>query len=110
MGIAGYAQLAEKLGYKEEAKKFRDSAVAMVPRWMQMASVGNHYALTFDKNDTSWSQKYNLVWDKLLGLGLFPKEVYTKEVNYYLTKQKLHVQSTLLLVFFKLGLCTCICV
>jgi hypothetical protein len=90
MGIAGYAQLAEKLGYKEEAKKFRDSAVAMVPRWMQMASVGNHYALTFDKNDTSWSQKYNLVWDKLLGFGLFPKEVYTKEVNYYLTKQKLY--------------------
>ncbi len=90
MGIAGYGQLAEKLGYKKEAKMFRDSAEAMVPRWMQMANAGNHYALTFDKNDTSWSQKYNLVWDKLLGFGLFPKEVYTKEVNYYLTKQKLY--------------------
>jgi hypothetical protein len=86
MGIAGYAQLAEKLGYKEDAKKYRDSAVAMVPRWMKLSNAGDHYALTFD-SDTSWSQKYNLVWDKLLGFDLFPSEVYNKEIKYYLTKQ-----------------------
>lgn len=86
MGIASYAQLAEKLGYTDVAKKYRDSAEAMVPRWMRMANAGDHYALTFDNNNT-WSQKYNMVWDKLLGFGLFPKEVYDKEIKFYLSKQ-----------------------
>ena len=85
MGIAGYAQLAEKSGFADVAKKYRDTALAMAPRWMKMADAGDHYALTFDKHDT-WSQKYNMVWDKILGFNLFPKEVYDKEIKYYISK------------------------
>jgi hypothetical protein len=78
--------LADELGYKDIAKKYRDTALAMAPRWMQLANDGDHYTLAFGNKDT-WSQKYNLVWDKILGLHIFPKEVYEKEVRYYLTKQ-----------------------
>lgn len=86
VGIGCYGMLAEMLGDKTTAQKYKTIAKDMAVRWAQMADEGDHYALTFDKNGT-WSQKYNLVWDKVLKLNIFPKEVYNKELNFYLTKQ-----------------------
>lgn len=87
MGIAGYSKLAGMLDKQDVAEKYLQAARDMAAKWVQMAGDGDHYRLTFDQPGT-WSQKYNLVWDRLLDLGqIFPEEVATKEVAFYLTKQ-----------------------
>lgn len=86
MGIASYGKLAHMLGKKDIAEKYTSEARRMAQEWMKMADDGDHYRLTFDQPGT-WSQKYNLVWDKLMNLDIFPQEVAQTEVAYYLTKQ-----------------------
>ncbi len=84
--LACYAQMAGELGEKAIAKEYRTLAEDMVQRWLKAADDGDHYRLTFDRPGT-WSQKYNLAWDSVLGLNLFPDEIDRKEIAYYLKIQ-----------------------
>ena len=86
LGVASYARLAEMLGKDTIAAKYFAKAREMAAEWTKLADDGDHYRLTFDKPGT-WSQKYNLVWDSLLGLDIFPSTVAEKEIPYYLSKQ-----------------------
>ena len=70
LGIASYGYLAQMLGEEATAKKYLTEAKAMAMKWKEMAEDGDHYKLTFDKTGT-WSQKYNMVWDKLLKMDIF---------------------------------------
>ena len=86
MGVAGYALMAQLKGLDDVYNKYMNRAREMAVKWEQDAREGDHYRLAFDRPDT-WSQKYNMVWDKLWKLNLFPNGAMEREVKYYLTKQ-----------------------
>jgi len=85
LGIASYGKLAGMLVDKVTEVKYLQTAREMAKKWMAMADDGDHYRLTFDRPGT-WSQKYNLVWDRLLNLNVFPQEVAKREITWYLKK------------------------
>ncbi len=86
MGVAGFAEMARIKGDAATADKYLKTAKDMAVKWEQTARDGDHYRLAFDRENT-WSQKYNMVWDKLWNLNLFPGNVMQKEIKYYLGKQ-----------------------
>ncbi len=82
MGIAAYAKLLEKIGESAGAQKYLAIAKDYAANWEKTASDGDHYRLAFDR-EGSWSIKYNMVWDKIFGWGIFSDEVFEKEIAYY---------------------------
>lgn len=89
VALGAYAQMAGRLGEAATAAEYRKIAQDMAKKWPEMARDGDHYRLAFDKPGT-WSQKYNLVWDKLLGLNLFDPAIARTELAYYRTKQNVY--------------------
>ena len=75
VALAAYGDLLGIERYSEAARE-------MAARWCSEAKTEVGTRLTFD-NPNSWSLKYNLVWDKLFGLDLFPEEIYRGEIESY---------------------------
>src|SRR5260370_9419940 len=87
VALGAYAQLCQLRGNTRTADEFMELARTLAGRWIKEADDGDHYRLAFDRANT-WSQKYNLVWDKILGLGLFPDDVLKKEMAFYRRSQQ----------------------
>ena len=79
LGIAAYADLSGDTSYMETARQWAKN-------WEKDAKA-DHIGtrLTFDKGE-SWSMKYNIVWDNLLGYGIFSDEVKKNEIKVYTEK------------------------
>lgn len=80
--LGSYAALCQLRGEAAEAARIRKVAQGMATRWEIEARDGDHYRLAFDRANT-WSQKYNLVWDSILDLNLFPRSVMQTETAFY---------------------------
>ncbi|HTQ50023.1 MAG TPA: DUF4965 domain-containing protein [Candidatus Acidoferrales bacterium] len=80
--LGAYAKLCAMRGDQAQADEYFKLARQFAQRWIAAADDGDHFRLAFDKPGT-WSQKYNLVWDRILGLNLFPDSVAEKEMAFY---------------------------
>jgi len=80
--LGSFGKLCAMRGEQATADEYLKFAKACAARWTREADDGEKFRLAFDKPNT-WSQKYNLVWDRILGLGLFSDEVRAKEMAYY---------------------------
>lgn len=79
VGIAAYAALTGEGSYRKIAEDYAQQISELI-------ASHTHSPLTWDSGDETFSLKYNLAFDKLLGLGLFSAELLEKEVDGYLTK------------------------
>src|SRR6267142_940081 len=82
VALGAFGRMCEMRGDQDKAKEFSSLAKSFADRWIKEARQGDHFRLAFDQPDT-WSQKYNLVWDRILGLNLFPAQVLRDEMNFY---------------------------
>ncbi|MFC4597673.1 glutaminase domain-containing protein [Cohnella hongkongensis] len=78
VALGAYGKLMNERKYSRAAKEMAD-------RWRAEARKDEGSLLAFDQPD-SWSIKYNIVWDKLLEVGLFDREVYENEIRLYSRK------------------------
>jgi hypothetical protein len=82
LALAAYGDLCKMRRDTVNARKYAQLAKVDAAHWVKVAADGDHSRLAFDKPNT-WSQKYNLVWDRILGLDVFPLSVAQMEVAHY---------------------------
>ena len=79
LGIAAYAELSHDESYMEIAKRY-------AKQWETDAKASHGGTrLTFNDSE-SWSLKYNVVWDELLGYHMFSDDVKKNEIKIYTSK------------------------
>jgi hypothetical protein len=80
--LGAFVQIARGVGAVALADRYASIVSTMPGQWERMAKGGDHYRLAFDQPGT-WSQKYNLVWDDVLDLHLFPGSIAQTEWAFY---------------------------
>lgn len=86
--VAAYADLIPMIGGNtRDIERYRQYAKDMALLWEAEARDGDHYRMGFNMPGT-WSQKYNLLWDKLWAYNNFPQYVYDREIAWYLKNNK----------------------
>jgi hypothetical protein len=83
--LGAFAEIARGTGDTKLAEHYDEVVRPLPAQWEKLAAEDGHYKLAFDRPG-SWSQKYNLIWDRILNLHLFPAADSKAEWTWYSTK------------------------
>lgn len=84
--LGAYSKACSLMGDSSAAEKYFSAAKTMAESWFREAcNADGTTRLAFDRPDT-FSLKYNIIWDKLLSLGLFDKSIIETECKTYREK------------------------
>lgn len=86
MGIKAFGMIAGLLGKSDISNEYLKTAAEYAQKWMSLYYNGTHSLLALNV-ENSYSLKYNLALDALIGEPLFSKEFKEKELDYYLSKK-----------------------
>ena len=78
LGLYAFGDMSGEQEYCDMAREF-------AAKWEKDAKNSEGTRLAFDVED-SWSLKYNIVWDNLLGYNIFTQDVKKKEIELYKSK------------------------
>ena len=81
-----YAELVKAVGKRDLAEKFRKTAETFAEEVAAFAKQFPHMLISWDSDESTFSLKYNFAFDKLLGLNLFPQEIFEREIDCYLQR------------------------
>ncbi|MBD5131303.1 MAG: DUF4965 domain-containing protein [Clostridiales bacterium] len=86
VGIACFSTLCQAIDKTEESSSYRKTAERFAAEITEFFNSFPHSPLTWDSGEDTFGLKYNLAFDKILDLGLFPPELREREVDYYIEK------------------------
>lgn len=84
VGIGCYAKLLEAIG--ESGAEYMKTARGFAAEIETFSHKFTHLPLTWDSGEETFGIKYNLLFDKVLKLGLFSQELLEKETDFYISK------------------------
>jgi hypothetical protein len=86
IGIGAYGRLCAATGHDADAARYQSIARDYAAKWQVLAADEGHTRLAHDRPGT-WSMKHNLIWDRVVGLDLFPEALGDAEAAWYATVQ-----------------------
>ncbi len=81
IGIACFGRILQMIG-TDGSEDYLKIAGENAAELVKQATEGSKLRLTFDKK-SSWSLKYNMIWDFIFDLGLFDETVAANEIAHY---------------------------